>query len=132
MSTLSTQKIQAVVKKDASWVNRRAQAVRRGPLRRDGREHRVLLGVFARADARDGDRRRRLGVRRRSRARTTLPSGQRPDRRPGGGGRAKHRRERASQRRDGGIAAIISFVLLAVGASATFSSLNTALNLVWP
>ncbi len=31
-----------------------------------------------------------------------------------------------------GIAAIISFVLLAVGASATFSSLNTALNLVWP
>src|ERR1700710_2222834 len=31
-----------------------------------------------------------------------------------------------------GIAAIISFVLLAVGASATFSSLNTALNLIWP
>ncbi|WP_321800600.1 YihY/virulence factor BrkB family protein [Caballeronia sp. J97] len=31
-----------------------------------------------------------------------------------------------------GIAAIISFVLLAIGASATFSSLNTALNLVWP
>jgi membrane protein len=31
-----------------------------------------------------------------------------------------------------GIAAVISFVLLAVGASATFSSLNTALNLVWP
>jgi membrane protein len=31
-----------------------------------------------------------------------------------------------------GFAAIISFVLLAVGASATFSSLNTALNLVWP
>ncbi|AET90636.1 ribonuclease BN [Burkholderia sp. YI23] len=31
-----------------------------------------------------------------------------------------------------GIAAIISFVLLAVGASATFSSLNTALNIVWP
>jgi membrane protein len=31
-----------------------------------------------------------------------------------------------------GLAAIISFVLLAVGASATFSSLNTALNLVWP
>jgi membrane protein len=27
---------------------------------------------------------------------------------------------------------VISFVLLAVGASATFSSLNTALNLVWP
>ncbi|MGA3247751.1 MAG: YihY/virulence factor BrkB family protein, partial [Paraburkholderia sp.] len=32
----------------------------------------------------------------------------------------------------GGIAAIISFVLLAIGASATFSSLNTALNIVWP
>ncbi|QGZ64236.1 YihY/virulence factor BrkB family protein [Paraburkholderia acidisoli] len=32
----------------------------------------------------------------------------------------------------GGIAAIISLVMLAVGASATFSSLNSALNLVWP
>jgi membrane protein len=32
----------------------------------------------------------------------------------------------------GGTAAIISFVLLAIGASATFSSLNSALNLVWP
>jgi membrane protein len=32
----------------------------------------------------------------------------------------------------GGIAAIISFSLLAIGASATFSSLNSALNLVWP
>jgi membrane protein len=32
----------------------------------------------------------------------------------------------------GGIAAIISFVLLAVGASATFASLNNALNVVWP
>ncbi|AUT70693.1 YihY/virulence factor BrkB family protein [Paraburkholderia hospita] len=32
----------------------------------------------------------------------------------------------------GGIAAILSFVLLAVGASATFSSLNSALNIVWP
>ncbi len=34
--------------------------------------------------------------------------------------------------RDGGtgIAAIISFALLAIGASATFSSLNTALNIV--
>jgi membrane protein len=31
-----------------------------------------------------------------------------------------------------GIAAIISFALLAIGASATFSSLNTALNIVWP
>jgi membrane protein len=31
-----------------------------------------------------------------------------------------------------GFAAILSFVLLAVGASATFSSLNTALNIVWP
>ena len=32
----------------------------------------------------------------------------------------------------GGVAAIISFVLLAIGASATFSSLNSALNIVWP
>ncbi|ACC73629.1 YihY/virulence factor BrkB family protein [Paraburkholderia phymatum] len=32
----------------------------------------------------------------------------------------------------GGIAAIISFVLLAIGASATFASLNSALNIVWP
>ncbi|BBU29987.1 hypothetical protein BTHE68_37210 [Burkholderia sp. THE68] len=31
-----------------------------------------------------------------------------------------------------GLAAIISFALLAAGASATFSSLNTALNIVWP
>jgi membrane protein len=32
----------------------------------------------------------------------------------------------------GGIATIISFALLAIGASATFSSLNSALNIVWP
>ncbi|CAE6714334.1 hypothetical protein R69927_07622 [Paraburkholderia domus] len=32
----------------------------------------------------------------------------------------------------GGIAAVISFTMLAIGASATFSSLNSALNLVWP
>ncbi|MBN3761725.1 YihY/virulence factor BrkB family protein [Burkholderia sp. Ac-20365] len=32
----------------------------------------------------------------------------------------------------GFIAAIISFVLLSIGASATFSSLNSALNIVWP
>jgi membrane protein len=32
----------------------------------------------------------------------------------------------------GGIATIISFSLLAIGASATFSSLNSALNIVWP
>jgi membrane protein len=32
----------------------------------------------------------------------------------------------------GGIAAIISFSMLAIGASATFSSLNSALNVVWP
>jgi membrane protein len=32
----------------------------------------------------------------------------------------------------GGAAAIISFVMLAIGASATFSSLNSALNIVWP
>jgi membrane protein len=33
---------------------------------------------------------------------------------------------------DSGIAAAMSFVLLAVGASATFSSLNTALSIIWP
>jgi membrane protein len=32
----------------------------------------------------------------------------------------------------GGVAAIVSFSLLAIGASATFSSLNSALNIVWP
>ena len=32
----------------------------------------------------------------------------------------------------GGIAAIISFGLLAIGASATFASLNSALSVVWP
>ncbi|KDR37759.1 YihY/virulence factor BrkB family protein [Caballeronia glathei] len=33
---------------------------------------------------------------------------------------------------ESGMAAIVSFVLLVIGASATFSSLNTALNLIWP
>ncbi|WP_322061353.1 YihY/virulence factor BrkB family protein [Paraburkholderia sp. J63] len=32
----------------------------------------------------------------------------------------------------GGVAAVISLAMLAVGASATFSSLNSALNIVWP
>jgi len=32
----------------------------------------------------------------------------------------------------GGAAALVSFALLAIGASATFSSLNSALNIVWP
>ncbi|WP_434114859.1 YihY/virulence factor BrkB family protein [Paraburkholderia caffeinilytica] len=32
----------------------------------------------------------------------------------------------------GGVAAVISFTMLAIGASATFSSLNSALNMVWP
>jgi len=32
----------------------------------------------------------------------------------------------------GGVAAVISISMLVVGASATFSSLNTALNIVWP
>ncbi|GAB2899054.1 hypothetical protein GCM10027093_38980 [Paraburkholderia jirisanensis] len=32
----------------------------------------------------------------------------------------------------GGTAALVSFALLAIGASATFSSLNSALNIVWP
>ncbi|WP_250536697.1 YihY/virulence factor BrkB family protein [Caballeronia sp. AZ10_KS36] len=40
--------------------------------------------------------------------------------------------EHAHRSGGGGIAAVISFVLLAVGASATFSSLNTALSVVWP
>ncbi|GAB7535601.1 YihY/virulence factor BrkB family protein [Burkholderia sp. 22PA0099] len=39
-----------------------------------------------------------------------------------------------AHRRDsnGGVAAAISFAMLAIGASATFSSLNTALGIVWP
>ncbi|WP_321866945.1 YihY/virulence factor BrkB family protein [Paraburkholderia tropica] len=32
----------------------------------------------------------------------------------------------------GGVAALISLAMLAIGASATFSSLNSALNIVWP
>jgi membrane protein len=38
----------------------------------------------------------------------------------------------AHQSGGSGIAAVLSFVLLAVGASATFSSLNTALSIIWP
>lgn len=37
---------------------------------------------------------------------------------------------RAGER--GGIATLISFAALAIGASATFASLNTALNVIWP
>jgi membrane protein len=40
--------------------------------------------------------------------------------------------EHAHQSGGGGLAATLSFVLLAVGASATFSSLNTALSIIWP
>jgi membrane protein len=40
--------------------------------------------------------------------------------------------EHAHQSGGSGIAAVASFVLLAVGASATFSSLNTALSIIWP
>ncbi|CAL8481549.1 YihY/virulence factor BrkB family protein [Caballeronia sp. S22] len=40
--------------------------------------------------------------------------------------------EHAHQSSGGGLAALISFALLAVGASATFSSLNTALSIIWP
>jgi membrane protein len=40
--------------------------------------------------------------------------------------------EHAHQSGGGGLAALISFALLAVGASATFSSLNTALSIIWP
>jgi membrane protein len=40
--------------------------------------------------------------------------------------------EHAHRSGEGGIAAVISLLLLAVGASATFSSLNTALSIIWP
>ena len=40
--------------------------------------------------------------------------------------------EHAHRSDSGGLAAIISFVLLVIGASATFSSLNTALSIIWP
>ncbi|WP_409014302.1 YihY/virulence factor BrkB family protein [Caballeronia sp. LZ002] len=40
--------------------------------------------------------------------------------------------EHAHQSGGGGIAALVSFALLAVGASATFSSLNSALSIIWP
>ncbi|MCE4547565.1 MULTISPECIES: YihY/virulence factor BrkB family protein [unclassified Caballeronia] len=40
--------------------------------------------------------------------------------------------EHAHRSGGSGLAAVISFVLLAVGASATFSSLNTALSIIWP
>jgi membrane protein len=40
--------------------------------------------------------------------------------------------EHAHQSGGGGLAATLSFGLLAVGASATFSSLNTALSIIWP
>ncbi|CAL8480565.1 YihY/virulence factor BrkB family protein [Caballeronia sp. S22] len=40
--------------------------------------------------------------------------------------------EYAHQSGGSGLAAVISFVVLAVGASATFSSLNTALSIIWP
>ncbi|HEY1609998.1 MAG TPA: YihY/virulence factor BrkB family protein [Paraburkholderia sp.] len=40
--------------------------------------------------------------------------------------------ENAHRAGTGGIAAVISIAMLVIGASATFSSLNTALNIVWP
>jgi membrane protein len=40
--------------------------------------------------------------------------------------------EHAHRSGGGGVAAIVSFALLAIGASATFSSLNTALSVIWP
>ncbi|SAL88469.1 putative ribonuclease BN [Caballeronia arvi] len=40
--------------------------------------------------------------------------------------------EHAHRSGGSGLAAAMSFVLLAVGASATFSSLNTALSIIWP
>jgi membrane protein len=40
--------------------------------------------------------------------------------------------EHAHRSGGGGVAAMISLVLLVVGASATFSSLNTGLSIIWP
>jgi membrane protein len=131
MSTLSTEKIQAVVKKDASWVM--------GALKKFGEDRCAAMAasiafysafslaptlvmviavagwVFG-ADAARGQLFHQVNGLLGDQAAASVQSIVENAHRSGGTG----------------IAAVISFVLLAVGASATFSSLNTALNLVWP
>jgi membrane protein len=131
MSTLSNEKIQAVVKKDASWVM--------GALRKFGEDRCAAMAasiafysafslaptlvmviavagwVFG-ADAARGQLFHQVNGLLGDQAAAGVQSIVENAHRSGGTG----------------LAAIISFVLLAVGASATFSSLNTALNLVWP
>ncbi len=131
MSTLSTQKIEAVVKKDASWVV--------GALKQFGEDRCAAMAasiafysafslaptlvmviavagwVFG-AEAARGQLFHQVNGLIGDQAAAGVQSIVENAHRSGGTG----------------IAAIISFVLLAAGASATFSSLNTALNLVWP
>src|SRR6476469_7844711 len=129
MSTLSTQKIQAVVKKDASWVV--------GALKQFGEDRcaamaasiafysafslaPTLVMVIAVAGIVIGDEAARgqlfgqicgmLGEDAAASVQAIV--------------------EHAHQSGGGGLAALISFALLAVGASATFSSLNTALSII--
>jgi membrane protein len=131
MSTLSTQKIEAAVKKDASWVI--------GALKQFGEDRCAAMAasiafysafslaptlvmviavagwVFG-AEAARGQLFHQVNGLIGDQAAAGVQSIVENAHRSGGTG----------------IAAIISFVLLAAGASATFSSLNTALNLVWP
>jgi membrane protein len=131
MSTLSTEKIQAAVKKDASWVM--------GALKKFGEDRCAAMAasiafysafslaptlvmviavagwVFG-AEAARGQLFHQVNGMLGDQAAASVQSIVENAHRSGGTG----------------IAAVISFVLLAVGASATFSSLNTALNLVWP
>jgi membrane protein len=131
MSTLSSGKIQAVVKKDASWVM--------GALKKFGEDRCAAMAasiafysafslaptlvmviavagwVFG-AEAARGQLFHQVNGMLGDQAAASVQSIVENAHRSGGTG----------------LAAVISFVLLAVGASATFSSLNTALNLVWP
>lgn len=131
MSTLSSEKIHAAVKKDASWVM--------GALRKFGEDRCAAMAasiafysafslaptlvmviavagwVFG-ADAARGQLFHHVNGLLGDQAAASVQSIVENAHRSGGTG----------------VAAVISFVLLAVGASATFSSLNTALNLVWP
>ena len=131
MSTSSTERIQAVVKKDASWVM--------GALKKFGEDRCAAMAasiafysafslaptlvmviavagwVFG-ADAARGQLFHQVNGLLGDQAAASVQSIVENAHRSGGTG----------------VAAVISFVLLAVGASATFSSLNTALNLVWP
>ena len=131
MSSLSSEKIQAAVRKDASWVM--------GALRKFGEDRCSAMSasiafysafslaptlvmviavagwVFG-ADAARGQLFHHVNGMLGDQAAAGVQSIVDNARRSGGTG----------------VAAVISFVLLAIGASATFSSLNTALNLVWP